>query len=313
MLSRTAESLFWMARYTERAANVARSLGVAGRMASMSAALEAESAEWKGILIASGGEAGYLEKYPAVTPEAVVDWLVRDRDNPSSIFSCIAAARNNARTVRTALTVDMWGAISDTWNTLRRMPPAETSGEALTGFLEWVRERVLLSNGAATDTRLRDEAWRFVQLGTALERADNTARLLDVRHAMLARNSTAEYAQWQAVLASFSATRAYQWVFRDRLEPARIAELVILRPELPRSLVACYARVNELLDALAAGQGGRKGGCHRQAAETLSMLTEGSIEDIMAEGLHEFLTRMIERTAELGNAIQDFYIQVAEA
>jgi uncharacterized alpha-E superfamily protein len=312
MLSRTAESLFWMARYTERAANVARSLGVAGRMASMSAALEAESAEWKGILIASGGEAGFLEKYSTVTQDAVVDWLVRDRDNPSSIFSCIAAARNNARTVRTALTVDMWGAISDTWNTLRRMPAAETSGEALIGFLEWVRERVLLSNGAATDTMLRDEAWRFVQLGTFLERADNSARLLDVRHAMLASNATTEYAQWQAVLASVSATRAYQWVYRDGLDPKRIAELIILRPELPRSLVACYARVHELLEALAAGQGGRRGPCHSLAAETLALLTGGSIEAIMAEGLHEFLTRMIERSAELGNAIQEFYIHPAE-
>jgi uncharacterized alpha-E superfamily protein len=312
MLSRTADSLFWMARYTERAANLARGLGVAGRMASLSVALEDESAEWHGILTASGGEAGFLDKHAGVTPEAVVDWIVRDRDNPSSIFSCIAAARNNARTVRTALTVDMWGAINDTWNLLRRMTPAETSGEALTGFLEWVRERVLLCNGAATDTMLRDEAWRFVQIGTALERADNSARLLDVRHAMLSGSAATEYAQWQAVLASVSATRAYQWVYRDRLDPTRIAELIILRPELPRSLVASFARVKEQLDAISADQGGRRGECHRMAGELHARLAYGRIEAILEEGLHEFLTRMIEHTASLGQEIERFYIQVAE-
>ncbi|MCS6891385.1 MAG: alpha-E domain-containing protein [Rhodovarius sp.] len=309
MLSRTADSLFWMGRYTERAANLARGLAVTGRMASLSAALGQEGAEWRSLLVASGGEQGFLERHPAITPEAVIDWLLHDRSNPSSILSCFEAARRNARAVRTALTVDMWGALNDTWNRLRSLAPGETEGEALPAFLEWVRERVLLFNGAAQDTMLRGEPWLFVQLGTALERADNTARLLDVRHGWLAGGATAEYAQWQAVLASLSATRSYQWVYRDRLDPRRIAELVILRPELPRSLVACFGRVKELLEAIATQHGGRRGECHRMAGAMHAELAYGRLEDILAGGLHEFLTRIIRRTAELGEEIERFYIR----
>ena len=247
----------------------------------------------------------------AITQESVVDWLVRDADNPSSISTCFEAARRNGRAVRTALTVDMWSALNDSWNALRRRDLTQVDGEALPEFLDWVRERVLLFNGAATDTMLRNEAWRFVQLGTALERADNAARLLDVRHGMLAAGETAEYAQWQAILASASAARAYQWVYRDRLEPIRIAELLILRPELPRSLVACFGRVSELLDDIAAEQGGRRGECHRLAGELHANLRYARIGDIFEEGLHAFLTSTIERAAGLGAAIDAFYISGA--
>lgn len=311
MLSTTAECLFWLGRYTERAANIARGLGVATRMASLTPSL-GEGAEWRALLVASGGEEGFAEHHgPSVTQETVVDWLVRAVDNPSSIQTCFEAARRNGRAVRTALTVDMWGALNDSWNALRARDLRRVDGEALPEFLDWVRERVLLFNGAAHDTMLRNEAWSFVQLGTALERADNAARLLDVRHNMLAAGATAEYAQWQAILASASAARAYQWVYRDRLHPQRIAELLILRPELPRSLVACFGRVSELLDDIAAGQGGRRGECHRLAGEVHANLRYARIEDIFQEGLHDFLTRKIERAATLGQAIDAFYISGA--
>ena len=311
MLSRTADSLFWLGRYTERAANVARGLSVASRMAGLTAELNHEGDEWRALLVAAGCEPGFFEKHAVVTEEAVIDFLVRDPDNPSGIIPCFAAARHNARTVRTALTVDMWSAMSDGWNHLRRIGPADFQGEKLPGFLEWVRERVLLFNGASMDTMLRGEAWLFVQLGTALERADNTARLLDVKHEVLESEAetTVAYGQWQAVLQSFSALRAYHWVFRDRITPARIAELLILRPELPRSLIACFNRVCEVLDLIAAQQAGRRGEPHRLAAELREQLRTGRIEDIMEAGLHEYLTAMIIQTAELGDAVQAFYIR----
>ncbi len=311
MLSRTADSLFWIGRYTERAANLARGLAVTRRMASLSATLGDEDGEWRNLLVASGGEPGFAAKGAAMTSEAVLDWLLRDPDNASSIVACFEAARRNARAVRTALTVDMWGALNDSWNRLRMLDMAETEGEALPEFLEWVRERVLLFNGAAQDTMLRSEPWLFIQLGTALERADNAARLIDVRHGWLGGGGTAEYAQWQAVLASLSATRSYQWVYRDRLDPRRIAELVILRPELPRSLVACFGRVKELLDGIAAHQGGRRGECHRMAGAMHARLAYAKLDDITGLGLHEFLTRVIQRTAVLGGEIQKFYIDSA--
>jgi len=307
MLSRTAESLFWLARYNERAGNVARGLDVALRMAGMSAGLGPYNAEWRALLIAT------------------------------SIVASIEAARRNARAVRTALTVDMWEALNDTWNGLREKLPEADDAETLTGFLSWVRERVLLFNGAANDTMLRGEEWRFVQLGTMLERADNTARLLDVKHHLLDEQaqaqtqsldgmsqsqslgtmtqgqlfggSTMDHIRWQAILRSVSALRAYQHIYRDRLEPRRIAELLILRPELPRSLMACLGEVADTLDSIAAGQGGRRGECHRLAGELQARLRFGRIDSILAQGLHEFLTEMIDRGAVLGSEIERFYIR----
>ncbi len=308
MLSRTADCLFWLGRYTERAANVARGLSVGLRLAGLSAQLGAESDEWRSLLIATGCEPAFFARHAEASQEKVVDFLVRDPDNFSGIISCFAAARHNARSVRTALTVDMWGALNDTWNSLRT---AEFQGERLPGFLEWVRERVLLFNGAAQDTMLRGEPWLFVQLGTMLERADNTARLIDVKHNLLTpgQRTTVEYGQWQAILQSVSALRAYHWVYRDGIEPAKIAELLILRRELPRSLVACHGRVLEVLDAIADGQGGRRGECHRMAGELHARLRYGRIQDILSAGLHEYLTDMIERTATLGAEIEAFYIR----
>jgi uncharacterized alpha-E superfamily protein len=315
MLSRTAESLFWLARYTERAGNVARGLEVAWRMAGATAALGDDGAEWRFLLTASGSEAGFRRKHAggeAPGQEAVVHWLVHDPDNASSILQCLEAARRNGRAVRTALTVDMWEALNDGWNHLRALPPGATEGERLPDFLAWVRERVTLFNGAAQDTMLRDEAWRFVHLGTMLERADNTARLLDVKHHLLApgaEGGAVDYAQWQAVLRSVSALRAYQWGYRDRLDPRRIAELMILRPELPRSLMACMAGVAGTLEAIAEGQGGRRGECHRLAGEIHARLRYGRIDAVLEQGLHAFLTEVLARAAVLGTEFERFYIR----
>ncbi len=311
MLSRTADSLFWLARYTERAGNVARGLGVAFRMAAISARLGDEVAEWRALLTASGGDAAFYRKYETPSADSVVHWLVFDPDNPSGILSCFDAARRNARAVRTALTVDMWEALNDSWNHLRNLSPEATEGENLADFLGWVRERVTLFNGASHDTMLRNEPWRFIHLGTMLERADNTARLLDVKHRLFAPEAegAVDYVQWQAVLRSVSALRSYQWIYRDRLNPRRIAELMILRPELPRSLMACFAEVAEMLEAIALGHGGRRGECHRLAGTLQAQLRYGRIDAIMAEGLHAFLTMMIQRTAALGEEIDAFYIR----
>jgi uncharacterized alpha-E superfamily protein len=311
MLSRTADSLFWLARYTERAGNVARGLGVAYRMAGISARLGGESEEWRSLLVASGAEDGYQRKYGAPTPEGVVHWLVHDPDNPSAIVPCFEAARRNARAVRTALTVDMWEVVNDGRAHLRSLSADATEGERLPDFLSWVRERVMLFNGAANDTMLREEAWRFVHLGTMLERADNTARLLDVKHHLLVpvEDGTVDYVQWQSVLRSVSALRAYHWLYRDRLDPRRIVDLMVLRPELPRSLVACYAGVVDTLEAIATGHGGRRGECHRLAGELHAKLRFGRIEQIFEQGLHAFLTEIITRSDRVGEEVDRFYIR----
>lgn len=312
MLSRTADALFWLGRYTERAGNNARGVQGALRMAGVTHAAGRSADEWRSLLVATGCDAGF--DAVGMTPDAenVIAYLTAHRDNSSSILACIESARHNARTVRTALTVDMWEAINETWSEARRLLPAALAPDALPGFLDWVKSRTLLFNGAYADTMLRDDAWRFVHLGTMLERADNTARLLDVKQHLLippdeGQGGAVDYGQWQAVLRSVSALRAYQWVFHARLQPRLIAELLILRPELPRSLLACYRRVEETLEAIAAANGGVRGECHRIAGEMHARLRYGRIDEIMATGLEKFLTDFVDRSLDLGREIEAFY------
>lgn len=323
MLSRTANALFWLARYAERAGNNARGLQGALRMAGVAPA----ASEWMSLLIATGCDKGFAAARLPMTSESVVRYLAADPANPSSILSCIEAARRNARAVRTALTVDMWEAINETWSEARRQLPGALAPDALPGFLDWVRNRSLLFNGAYADTMLRTDSWRFVHLGTMLERADNTARLLDVKHHLLdpqvqvqvqgwqgqgqsqQQGGAVDYVQWQAVLRSVSALRAYHWVYHARLQPALIADLLILRPEFPRSILASFRRVAETLEAIAEANGGARGECHAIAAEVQAELRGATVEAILAGGLHRFLTHVIDRGVELGAAIDRFYMQ----
>jgi uncharacterized alpha-E superfamily protein len=310
MLSRTADCLFWLGRYSERAGNVARGLAATFRIAMLARPLAAQD-EWRSLLIATGSEPGFRAKHDHVTPEAVIHWLTLDMDNPSGIAACVEAARRNARTVRTALTVDMWEAVNDSWIEFRRLDTEVIKGDRLPGFLDWVRSRAVLFNGAATDTMLRDDAWRFVHLGTMLERADNTARLLDVRHEafnLAAAGDATAYAQWQAVLRSVSALRAYQHVFHARLQPQLVAELLVLRQELPRSLLSCYRNVETVLDDIAEANGGTRAECHRLAGALHARMRFGEIGGILETGLHDFLTETIDRNIRLGQEIGRKYL-----
>lgn len=308
MLSRTADSLFWIGRYTERAGNVARGLSATWRMAMLAAPRGKAEEEWRALLVATGGAPGFLAKHGAVTQARAIHWLTLDADNPSSIASCLEASRRNARAVRTALTVDMWAAINDTWAELRKVGPDAVSGDRLAGFLDWVQARALLFNGAATDTMLRDEAWHFVRLGTLLERGDNTARLLDARHAAFdPKADPPDPSSWQAALRAVSALRAYQHVFRARLAPERVADLLLLRPELPRSVRACHQRVQGLLETIA-GITGRRGECHDTALALRADLASARIEDVLQGGLHATLTRIIDTNLRLGGEITALYL-----
>jgi uncharacterized alpha-E superfamily protein len=311
MLSRTADSLFWLGRYSERAGNVARGLGATLRMALLAEPVDGVEREWRALMVAAGCEPGFRERHDIAAQEASVHWLTLDPANPSGIAACVEAARRNARTVRTALTVDMWEAINDTWIEFRRFDSGAIRGDRLPGFLDWVKSRTLLFNGAAADTMLRDDAWRFTHLGTILERADNTARLLDSRHGAFAPDAAADaacYAHWQAVLRSVGALRAYQHVYHTRLDPARVAELLLLRPELPRSLVSCYAQVERTLEAISAANGGNPGECQRLAGELHARLRFGRVGGILDHGLHDFLTGVIEENITLGQEIARRYL-----
>jgi uncharacterized alpha-E superfamily protein len=313
MLSRSADSLYWLARYLERAENVARIVSVGHRMASMAGSLGSDGDEWLSTLIATGSERGFLEKYGEAKPTTVIDYLVRDPDNPSSIMSSIETARRNARAVRTALTTDMWDALNETWLYVRNVQLDPDSSDGLLRFLDWVRERSLLFNGAYANTMLRNNAFYFTRLGTFIERADNTARILEVKYYVLLPEhegigGALDYYQWQSILRSVSALRAYHWIYRDRLKPWLIAELLLLRPEMPRSLVACHQQISQYLTLLAESHGGARGECHRLSGAMHADLRYGRIGDIFQSGMHEFLTDFIDRSAALGREISSFYL-----
>jgi uncharacterized alpha-E superfamily protein len=283
-------------------------------MASMARSLGNPGNEWHSTLIAAGCDVGFFTRHEEATASAVIDYLVRDPDNPSSILTCLETARGNARAVRTALTSDMWDALNGTWLQARATDPALFTPGRVTEFLDWVKERSQLFNGAYANTMLRNDAYHFTRLGTFLERADNTARILDVKyHVLLPQHEgiggALDYYQWRAILRSVSALRGYQWVYHDRLKPWLIADLLILRPEMPRSLRSCFDQVVRHLDELAEIYGGRRGECHRLAGQLAARLRYGRIADIFQRGLHEFLAEFIEQTALLGREVTALYIR----
>jgi uncharacterized alpha-E superfamily protein len=312
MLSRTAENLYWLARYMERAENIARLLDVGQRMASLSLGGRGGASEWHSAIVAAGCERSYYAKHDAPSADAVIHHLARDRDNPSSILCCLDTARQDARAVRTALTADMWEAINSTWLELTRLGDDDFTLERLRPFLDWVKERSLLFGGTMTNTMMRNDAYWFARLGTFLERADNTARILDVKYHVLlpdyeAIGGTLDYYQWAAILRSVSALRAYHWIYRDRLKASLVAELLILRPEMPRSLANCLNEINMHLDFLANAYGTR-GECHRLAGQSHAALRFGKVEQIFHTGLHEFLTTFIDGNTALGAEITKQYL-----
>jgi len=313
MLSRTAGGLYWLARYMERAENTARIVMAGHRMASIARSLGNAGNEWHSTLLATGSEAGFAARHPEPTADAVITYLVSDPDNSSSIFSCLETARRNARSVRTALTVDMWDTLNETWYQARQGDRFNGGLGDLLGVMEWVKERSLLFNGAYANTMLRNDAYYFTRLGTFIERADNTARILDVKyHVLLPRGEDVggalDYYHWQAILRSVSGLRAYHWVYQDRLKPWLVAELMMLRPEMPRSLLNCYNQIVDQLDMLADAYGGKRGDCHRTAGELHSRLRFGLIQRIFQSGLHEFLTDFIDQSASLGREINALYM-----
>jgi len=315
VLARTADSLFWLARYMERAENTARMLQTGHRMASLSRSLGNPGNEWWSTLVATGCAPGFEARYGTQEPTArdAIHYLARDPENPSSICSCFETARRNARAVRTALTVDMWEALNETWLGARAFGENDFEPERVVTFLDWVKQRSLLFHGAYANTMLRNDAYWFTELGTYVERADNTARILDVKYHVLlptvdSVGGTIDYSQWRAILRAVSALRSYHWVYHDRLQPWHVAELLILRPEMPRSLRYCMSQLTHYLALIADNYGGRRGECHRLAGEIDARLRFGRIEGIFQGGLHEFLTDFIEDNATLGRAIAEFYL-----
>jgi uncharacterized alpha-E superfamily protein len=313
MLSRTADHLYWMARYTERAENLARLLEVTYRMSLQMH--EASLGYWGAALGITGLESGYKAKYgDSVVAANVLRFMGVDLDNPSSILSSLKAARENCHAVRGTVTSEVWETINTTWLEARasatELSAGGVEGSEVTKYCEWVKFRSHLSRGVTVGTMLQDEAFHFIRLGTFLERADNTARILDVKYDENAPQSgTSEYYEWSALLRSVSAFEIYRKVYRDVITPSRVAELLILREDMPRSLHACLKEVHQILELVANARSRETG---RIAGLAYSRLRYGRIEDILEVGLHAYLTEFLGDTAALGNRIAaDFLVPMS--
>ena len=359
MLSRTADHLFWMARYMERAENTARMLDVNYQMSLLPQSEGAAEQGWRGLLSISELTGDFAKRHGEVTPKSVMDYMVSDAANGSSIRSCLMQARENARAVRGTLTTEVWETQNQTWLEFQRMVDDDAFGKSPGEAFEWVKFRSHLSRGVTVGTMLQDQAFHFLRIGSFLERSDNTARLLDVKfHAAgpelfsfgsggassgwapfaapspsQAQSQSQSQAQsqgpapalvedagdgkdveydfyhWSAVLRSVSGFEVYRKVYRNVIRPEKVAELLILRPDMPRSLAACMHEVVSNLRRVA----------NEQSRDTLRLagrldadLQYGRIDEILATGLHAYLTQFLERVNALGAGIsRDFLVPVA--
>jgi len=325
MLSRTADHLFWMSRYMERAENTARMLDVNYQTSLLPQSADAAEKGWKGLLGISELSGDFATRYGTVNARNVMQYMVADAQNPSSIRSCLMAARENARAVRGTLTTEVWETQNQTWLEFQRMVATSDFHQDPSALFEWVKFRSHLSRGVTVGTMLQDEAFHFLRIGSFLERADNTARLLDVKfHAADleffgaaqaqaqggSANAAVEYDfyHWSAILRSVSGFEVYRKAYRNVILPEKVAELLILRPDMPRSLAACMQEVVGNLRMVANEQSGET---LRQAGRLRADLQYGRIDEILATGLHAFLTQFLDRVNTIGVGIsRDFLVPV---
>jgi uncharacterized alpha-E superfamily protein len=311
MLGRTANDLFWLSRYIERSENMARLIEAGYRIALLPRVGDDRKQEWASTLESAGCAEQYYAKHGTLDTRNVVDFLLFDHANPSSICSCIATARRNARAQRTALTREMWESLNSTWLELQSIRPETLRPDALPRILDWIKERSAAYRGALLNTILRNDTYYFSQLGTFLERADNTARILDVKYYVLLPSTSmigsgVDSAQWEAILRSVSAHMSYRWVYKESYRSWRIADYLILNRAMPRSLRACYGEIDQALDDLSALYGEQKP-CLETAKSTLALLEMGDIDTIFQSGLHEFLLEFIGRNNRVAGEISEAY------
>ncbi|MFH3478558.1 alpha-E domain-containing protein [Xanthobacter variabilis] len=315
MLSRTADNLYWLSRYVERADCLARILDVSQRLAYTPVTYGGSTNEWGSAVLTAGVADVFTERYGPLEEakeEQVVSFLAFEAENPSSIRNCFEVARTNARSVRTALTSEMWEVINTAWIELRNFPNRALTRDELSRFLAFVKETSLRFDGATFRTMLRNDAYWFSRCGAQLERSDNTARILDVKyHVLLPEKEHVggplDYFQWASILRSVSALTAFHWVYRDSVKPWLVADLLILNRQMPRSLAACYDNLARNLDDIASAYG-RQGPSQRLARSMLARLTNRNIEDIFQTGLHEFISGFISDNNKLGAEIKEQYL-----
>jgi uncharacterized alpha-E superfamily protein len=309
LLGRTANGLYWMMRYIERAENMARLVDAGLRLALTRATGSAE--EWNSVLLSAGADLAFKAAGHDCNQATVADFLLRDPANPSSVMASVETARNNARMVRTALTRETWESINEAWMSLKRMLARPVDERDLPHVLDAIKRETALIRGAFHGTMLRNEIFDFSQIGTFVERADNTARIIDVKYYVLLPSvswvgSSLDNYQWESILRSVSAHRSYRWEYEAEYVPANIADFLVLNRRMPRSLSFCYYNLTQSLRYLAENYG-ESPDCLATAEQTLSRLSGASIRDVFEIGLHEFLADFIRDNNRLGEEIASHY------
>ena len=310
MLGRVAHGIFWMYRYLERAENTARLLAAGQRMA-LTRGDEMADQEWKSILTTLGLRQAYEEHFDEYDGSHVCDFVLRSKHNPESVMAMVENARTNARACRAVITAEVWEAVNEGWMTLRDLLARPVRNSNLNMSLGAIRRESTLARGASHGSMLRNETYSFARLGTFLERADNTARILDVKYYLLLPSlsyvgTPLDSGQWDNVLRSLSAERAYRWLNAGRMDARSITDFLILDERFPRSLVFCYSSMRGNLDELARLHGA-EGTCHQSMREADMRLTGKTIEDIFDQGLHQFLLEFIAGNQALAGAIAEDY------
>ncbi len=311
MLSRVASGLFWMSRYVERAANVARLLDAGRRMNTLPGSAEARSAEWSSIVIAAGCSETFPDPLASANARSVAQHLIFDPDNPSSIRSCFRQARENARAIRQAITSDVWDAANEAWIEMRAKSPASIVGGGFAHFLDWTKMQGHRFRGAIDDTLLRDAGYNFIRLGQYVERLDATARLLDVKyHVLLPPDQQVggliDESQWLQILRAANSSTAFRHVYRSAVRPDLVVHFLVLSPLSPRSLRNSTEMIVRHLDLLKVHTG-VSAECHFMAYAMMGRLDDLTIDEVFRFGLHEFLTERIEENNRLALAIADAY------
>jgi len=314
MLCRTANELYWMARHIERAENTARLLDVTYRTSLLPYQMQDAGLGWADPwavpLITSGLATAYYERFSGVSTESVLRYMILDSANPSSIFCCLRAARESARSVRGAITSEMYEDLNGAWIDMRTYDYDRIESGGFSDFLDWVKMRSHLFRGVTFGTMLRDEAYHFIRLGTHIERADNTARILDTKYHILLPSVTdvggaVDYYQWQSLLTCVSGFESYRKIYSDVITPHRVAELLVLRDDMPRSLHSCMNFIYETLDLLCDQHSAE---LSRQAGELHARLHYGRLDEMMDFGLHEYLVDFLERIAGLGGEVSRVFL-----
>jgi uncharacterized alpha-E superfamily protein len=309
MLGKTANGLFWMYRYLERAENTARLIEAGQRIALTR--LGDSDAEWRSVLEWAAVLPGFLAQHDEITKDAAIDYLLRSRDNPSSVMSCIAAARQNARLVRTAITGEVWEATNAAYMTATDTLARKVSERDLPGALGTIRQHTALVRGMTHGTMLRNEIYDFARVGTFLERADNTARILDVKYYVLLPSARAvgtslDNVQWETILRSVSARGGFRMEYGGRAGPREITQFLILNKRMPRSLAFCASKLRDNLRYLGSGDGHALPSLQK-VDHMERMYLSHDVDAIFDFGLHDFIQKMLDLLADLSRQIEVDY------